>query len=201
MKTRIKILTFLLLISFCKTTFGQNNCHDLEFMITDFYSKDIIITGTKDSLLNKMGTPLKINIVKDYTVTDSISTINKKTTIHRSQIDIEFIFYDGLQYVCYKDSVQLLVIDFIKNDVNLFANNTCFCQNLELDTLLRKYDIDTLCVNVTSEWYYASYKKIYQVAFYSKIFALSSFRFFFNYNTKKLWYADFDFNKTGGIIH
>ncbi|HBZ66553.1 MAG TPA: hypothetical protein DEO70_06925 [Bacteroidales bacterium] len=193
------LLTFLLINGCYLMLFGQNPCSDLELVMTDFRSTDIIITGDKESLLREMGSPLNIKSYYDYDIVDSISYDNGKVKMHHSKIDIEYIYYDGLQYVCYIDSVQLTIVDFVKKNIKISLNNIIFCQDLELDTLLKRLNIDDSCVWITPDWYYQSYKKMYQVAYSSEIFALSGFRFYFDFDTKKLWYADLDFINTGGI--
>lgn len=194
------IIVFLFLNGLCSILLGQTQCIYLEFKITDLKSKDLIIIGSKDSLIKLKGDPLYITSRDSCLITDSISISNKKTKLHQNYIDIEFINYDGLKYVCYKDSVQLTVVDFTKNDSKLFLNNIVFCKDLELDTLLKNMNIDSSCISISNDWYYESYDKMYQVAFISKDFALSGFRFYFDYETKRLWYADLDFINTGGIF-
>ena len=194
------IIFLLFLIVFCELK-GQNNCNETEFLISDFQSENILILGSKDSLLKKMGEPLKIVTDSNYLVIDSISNINRIYKRYYSYIAIEYLFFDGLQYICYNDSVQLLFIDFTIANNSLLLNNLILNRNLELDTLLEKFGIDNSCVNITFNVYYISHKKVYQVAFNSRKFAPSGFGFFFDYSLKKLWYIEFGANKTGGIIH
>ncbi|PKP15597.1 MAG: hypothetical protein CVU06_16255, partial [Bacteroidetes bacterium HGW-Bacteroidetes-22] len=193
------LLTFLLINGCYLMLFGQNPCADLELVITDFRSTDIMITGDKESLLREMGTPLRIKPYCDYEIVDSICFDNGKVKRFYSKIDIKYIDYDGLQYVCYNDSVQLTFIDFVKNNVKIFINNIIFCQDLELDTLVKELNINDSCTWTFSDWYYQLNKKIIGVGFNSKILAFYGFRFYFDFDTRKLWYADLDFINTGGI--
>lgn len=195
------IVVFLIFLGFYKLQFGQNECADFVMSITDFHSKNIMISGTYDSLLNKMGEPMSVVSRDSFPIVDSIYNLNEKRKFHYYSIDIERIFFDGLMYTCYNDSVQLTFIDFSKINDTLIINNISFYKGLDMDNLLKECNMDTSCVTLAFDGYYLSHKRLHQVFFYSKYIVLLGFHFYFDLDTKKLWYADFDLQRGDGIIH
>jgi hypothetical protein len=160
-----------------------------------------MLIGSKDSLLSKMGEPKSVIIDDDFPIVDSIYYFYGKTKFHYYYIDIEYYFYEGMTYACYNDSVQLSWIDFTKTNDTLIVDNICFYKDLDMDNLLKKCKMDTSCVSSAFDWYYQSYKIVHQVFFYSKYIVLLGFHFYFDMDTKKIWYADFDLQRGDGIIH
>ncbi len=199
MSRKKTLLILLLLYPLSITALGQSNCNEIEFLMTDFKSEDVLIVGSKEFMFKKMGKPLSINIDNDYLIWDSISNVNGRLKRSYSHISVEFINYNGVQYIGYNDSVQVSVIDFFKTNYVVFLGNVELSNCLDLDTFLQKFGIDKSCVNITFDGFYGSDKNVYHFGFYSKI-SPSWFNFFFDYNTRKLWYIDFGVKKTGGII-
>lgn len=75
--------------------------------ISDFSSDDIIVMGTYEELVNKMGKPEKYSDTYAYSI------------IKDSSIRISGISYDGITYIRHNDSVQLSFVDLRRSSVKL----------------------------------------------------------------------------------
>lgn len=195
-KSSLYIIIFLL----AQSLFGQDRCTYIEILLTDFKSNNLIIFDSREFLYSAMGVPNKIYSEDDKSIVDSVTYENGKNIYHYSSIDIEYLEYNGMQYICYNDSVQLTVVDFTKNNAMLYFGDICFSKNLDLDTLLKMCNYGVDCISRYWDWYYGTYAEMYQISFISKIFPISGFLFYFDIDTRKLWYASFSFNKVGGIV-
>ena len=108
--------------------FAQSNgiCqqeNEAMFRIGDWHSDRILLMTSADSLYPHYGKAKKIFPPLKYSITDSVvSTGDGGFHYETSTIDIRFIHYLGLQYVQYKDSVQLIFIDFMKTKAKLVSD-------------------------------------------------------------------------------
>ena len=75
--------------------------------VADFSSDDIIVMGTYEELVNKMGKPEKFLDTYAFAI------------IKDSSIRISGISYDGITYIRHNDSVQLSFVDFRRSCVKL----------------------------------------------------------------------------------
>ena len=91
----------------CKSELQKENAPKGFLSVVDFSSDDIIVTGTYDELIAKMGEP------KHYSNSGCIAKCNDTNAI------IPLLFYDGINYIRKGDSVQLFFVDFRKLGVSL----------------------------------------------------------------------------------
>ena len=190
--------------------FAQSNgiCqqeNEAMFRIGDWHSDRILLMTSADSLYPHYGKAKKIFPPLKYSITDSVvSTGDGGFHYETSTIDIRFIHYLGLQYVQYKDSVQLIFIDFMKTKAKLYAGNICFDKNLSMDDFLQIYKGCDSCMQKQAEWHYKSgsgrHKEVYRFSFISDFTTFSRVDFYFDAKTRKLWYMEMDFNQNGGIV-
>lgn len=97
------VMLALVAMTACKSGTQNENAPKGFLSVTDFSSNDIIVMGTYDELVAKMGEPVK------YSNSIIIAKMNCDTLTH-----IPGIFYDGISYIRRGDSVQLHFVDFRK---------------------------------------------------------------------------------------
>ena len=91
----------------CKNGQSNENAPKGYLSVADFSSDDIIVMGTYDELLSKMGEPKRsTDRFTMYRMNDSL-------------INIPGMFYDGISYIRRGDSVQLAFVDIRKSGVKL----------------------------------------------------------------------------------
>ena len=91
----------------CKNGQSNENAPKGYLSVADFSSDDIIVMGTYDELLSKMGEPKRsTDRFTMYRMNDSL-------------INIPGILYDGISYIRRGDSVQLAFVDIRKSGVKL----------------------------------------------------------------------------------
>ncbi len=191
--------------------FAQSDCicyqGDKEmFKICDLYSDNVLLIGNIDSLYKRNGETENIHFFSGYTIIDSVvSTNDGGLKYYKSNRNIKFINYPGLKYVAFKDSVQLIFVDFSISKAKILANEVCFDNNLMLDDFLKVYNECDSCVQRQLEYYYNSSRKhknkyVYKVSYFSNLTSLSRVNIYFDVKTRKLWYMELGFNHNGGII-
>lgn len=100
-------LLVLGIMTACKSDPQKENAPKGYLSVADFSSDDIIVMGTYDELISRMGEPER------YSDRYAASKIND------SLIYIPGLFYDGISYLRRGDSVQLGFVDFRKRGVKL----------------------------------------------------------------------------------
>lgn len=107
---RMIVCTAMLVIAAltaCKNGQPNENAPKGYLSVADFSSDDIIVMGTYDELLSKMGEPKRsTDRFTMYRMNDSL-------------INIPGMFYDGISYIRRGDSVQLAFVDIRKSGVKL----------------------------------------------------------------------------------
>lgn len=91
----------------CKSEQLNGNTPKGYLSVADFSSDDIIVMGTYDELISRMGEPERCS--------DRYATYKIKDSL----IYIPGMFYDGISYIRRGDSVQLAFVDFRKSGVKL----------------------------------------------------------------------------------
>lgn len=175
------------------------------FKIGDCHSNQILVMTSIDSLYTHYGKAKNIFPISHYTITDSVvSHDDGGFHYEQSTIEVRFIHYSGLQYVQYKDSVQLTFIDFKKTNAKLYADKICFDKNMSIDDFLHIYEGCDSCMQKQLDWHYKSglgkQKEVYMISFISDFTTFSRVEFYFDAKTRKLWYMEMDFNQNGGIV-
>lgn len=175
------------------------------FKISDWHSDQILLMTSADSLYLHYGKAKKTFPRLQYSVTDSlVNTDDGGFHRYTSTVAIRFIHYSGWHYVQYKDSVQLIFIDFKKTNAKLYVNKICFDKNLSIDDFLQIYKGCDSCVQKQAEGHYNSglgkHKEVYKFSFFSDFTTFSKVDIYFDAKTRKLWYMEMDFNQNGGII-
>ncbi len=190
--------------------FAQSNSicqqeNEAMFKIGDCHSNQILVMTSIDSLYTHYGKAKNIFPISHYTITDSVvSHDDGGFHYEQSTIEVRFIHYSGLQYVQYKDSVQLTFIDFKKTNAKLYADKICFDKNMSIDDFLHIYEGCDSCMQKQLDWHYKSglgkQKEVYMISFISDFTTFSRVEFYFDAKTRKLWYMEMDFNQNGGIV-
>lgn len=88
----------------CKNRTQNENAPKGFLSVTDFSSNDIIVMGTYEELVAKMGEPVKCS--NHITIIDEMNS--------DTLTPIPGIYYDGISYIRRGDSVQLHFVDFRK---------------------------------------------------------------------------------------
>ena len=190
--------------------FAQSNSicqqeNEAMFKIGDCHSNQILVMTSIDSLYTHYGKAKNIFPISHYTITDSVVS-HDDCGFHyeQSTIEVRFIHYSGLQYVQYKDSVQLTFIDFKKTNAKLYADKICFDKKMSIDDFLHIYEGCDSCMQKQLDWHYKSglgkQKEVYMISFISDFTTFSRVEFYFDAKTRKLWYMEMDFNQNGGIV-
>lgn len=91
----------------CKSRQQNENGHKGYLSIADFSSDEIIVMGTYDELIAKMGEP------KQYSDSGCIAKCNN------TNASIPMMYYSGISYFRKGDSVQLAFVDFRKSAAKL----------------------------------------------------------------------------------
>lgn len=149
----MKVIIFsLIMLIIPKLTLCQK-CIDLDTLsLKDFYSKDVIILGSKDDLLQKIGNPSRTN--ERYVV--CFHEIKNKDSVFFEPKQIDFISYTydnfGLQYISINDKVMLRMIGFEKgSNLTIVHPKLTFSSKLKLEEFLKifpNFDIsEELAIN------------------------------------------------------
>ena len=91
----------------CKSGLQNENKPKNYLSVADFSSDDLIVMGTYDELIAKMGEP------EHYSDTGCIAKCND------TSIYIPVMYYPGVSYIRKDDSVQLFFVDFRKSAAKL----------------------------------------------------------------------------------
>ena len=91
----------------CKSRQQNENGHKGYLSIADFSSDEIIVMGTYDELIAKMGEP------EQYSDSGCIAKCNN------TNASIPMMYYSGISYFRKGDSIQLAFVDFRKSAAKL----------------------------------------------------------------------------------
>ena len=134
------IICFLALLIISKFASCQM-CIGLDTLsLKDFYSKDIIILGSKSDLFLRMGNPNKINesyIVCFHEINDYDSILFMPKRINFTSYTYDNI---GLQYIDINDEVMLRMISFEKgSNLTIVHPKLTFNSKLKLEEFLKRF--------------------------------------------------------------
>ncbi len=170
--------------------------------VADFSSDDIIVMGTYDELLSKMGEPKRS--------TDRFSMYRRNDSL----VNIPGMFYDGISYIRRGDSVQLVFVDIRKSGVKLTLQ-TGGGQPLTLDSnslcddfyaYMGKYvfpgnDFNNLPdeEKTSFETHYMIEDWVYTIGFVCDTIENLLIMPVYTLQDKRLWYIDFSPVDMGGL--
>lgn len=199
------VMCCMVLMSACKSGKQNGNVPKGFLSVADFSSDDIIVMGTYEELVNKMGKPEKF--LDTYAV----------AKIKDSSIRISRISYDGITYIRHNDSVQLSFVDFrrscvkltlqIGNGEPLTIDSNTLCD--EFYAYMDKYvlpDGDCLTLpdedKMSFEGHYMTDGMYYALGFVSDTLDKRHSNYIFPIFTpqdKRLWYIEFSIVDMGGL--
>lgn len=191
-------LNLLLLVS--TIAFSQKN--NIIIDKNKFYSNDIILKDSKENILNKIGNPKKIDLIR-FSIID---TIYIDDFINNSLVETyRYEFSDkGLWYYIEGDTLKLQMIDF-NNKINkkkkIYYENICFDRNLKMNDIISFFNLieeeDYSLSPIDGQFYYPftnGNKKYYLI-----YFIFPDITLIFDYRSEKLRCIDFGFNN-GGVV-
>lgn len=108
----------------------------------------------------------------------------------------------GITYFKYRDTIQLMSVDFKKNpNVKIYNKDICFNQNLQLNSFCKKYDIDNEYISKIDKESvpYSSKTGSYFIQVFDNNSLYGTSILYFDEN-KKLRYIDFGYYNSGILM-